>query len=406
MKRFRLLFLRFFAVLAFFSPITSVLLLPSVQGTTPGYLLSLTTLPLVAWFGGRRKRVFFKTIFFIFAVWFALFVFSQLNGLLWGEKVYGEGLVLIDPSDQSSVLRGSIFTQSIYLAVVALYFSFVYSYYESSWGRYLKYGAVFLAIYGCYEFCYFLVFHENGDFLSNRMFGADMDSSGSSVQTMVVADFWLTRLKSLTGEPSMYAFTMMPFLLYSYSVKWGRLVQVLLMVSVILTASTSAMLAAIVALMVAAWYGRIRGRVIFFSALLIVLVGSCFYEFLFDLFDQVVLAKALGENISGSDRSDTFGAMMEFWSRSGFFVKLVGVGFGVVRSTDFFSTMLVNCGLVGLTLFVCIFLYPVSRLGNDSEGFALKQCLLSTLVVMLVSVPEYAYLSPWTFLALAYRRIR
>lgn len=405
MSSSRLTLSQYVALLTFFAPITSILIVPSVQGTTPGYILSFLTLPVALWIGGRRRDTYLNTILIVVFIWLIFFVVSQLYGLYGAIRIFGTDVVLIDPSDTSIVLRGSLFTQSVYLFVVAMYGAFVFSFYTPEWDRWLCYGVAFLAFYGCYEFVFFMLFHESGDFLSNRMFGEDMGATGSAVQTMTIADVWLTRVKSLTGEPSMYAFTMMPFLFYAYAMRWRLWVRIAMTVSVVLTASTSALMASLVAIGVSAMHGRVRLRVIGYVLGVVALALILNYEFVMDLIDQMVLAKALGENFSGSDRSDTFGAMLDFWSELEPAAQIIGVGFGYVRSTDFFSTLLVNCGVLGVVGFVLLFLYPIIRLGCDTRSIALKQCLLSTMVVMLVSVPEYAYLAPWTFLAIAYREI-
>jgi hypothetical protein len=37
---------------------------------------------------------------------------------------------------------------------------------------------------------------------------------------------------------------------------------------------------------------------------------------------------------------------------------------------------------------------------------ALRQCCAATWTMMMVSVPEFAYLAPWTLVAMAYVRVR
>jgi hypothetical protein len=397
---------RYYSVLlVFWAPVTSLLIFPHIQGTTPGYILCFIGLPLVLLSGEKVVRDYIVLLFLCFAVWCFFCIFSQFFGLIWYYQIFEAGLVLVDDADLSKIFRVSLFTQSIYLFAVVLYFSFVYFFYESKWDSWLCVSATMMASYGIYEFIFFMFFERSGDFISNRMFGSDMSATGSAAQTMVVGGVWLTRVKSLTGEPSMYALTMMPFLFYAYAMRWRAIVKVTITASVILTASTSALLAAAVALSVALLHGRVRLRLVFLAIGVFAVFFALTYEFAVDLVDQVILAKALGENLSGSERAGTFFEMLRFWSGLHLAPQLVGVGFGYVRSTDFFSTLLVNCGLLGLTVFLVLFLYPVFRLGGDRRSVALKQCVLSTMVVMLVSVPEYAYLSPWTFLAIAYRDV-
>jgi hypothetical protein len=129
-------------------------------------------------------------------------------------------------------------------------------------------------------------------------------------------------------------------------------------------------------------------------------------EFFLDLIDQVVLAKALGENLSGAERSGTMLGTFQYWLDLNWISQLFGVGFGYVRSTDFISTLIVNCGLVGLFGFMWIFLKPFSMLSDEDIDIGLKQCLLSTMLAMLIAVSEFSYLIPWLFLVLSIKRIK
>lgn len=393
-----------FALLAFFAPISSVLLVPGVQGTTPGYLLSYLSIPVALILGDKKQRiVFLKLIIWCIIIWAVFFICSQFFLILDVKKIFYTNLILIDPSDRSDIFRSSTFTQTAYLFAVVSYVAFVYTFYEKSWGRYLKYGAIFLAVYGFYEVIYFLVTQENGDFVSNRTFGEDMDTIGSSFQTMVVAGLGFMRLKSLTGEPSMFAFTMMPLVYFSFADNWGRKTKWILILSVVLSASTTALLSCFVGLGVMAIRGKIRAKWFAWCGAILLLVAFVFNEFVSDLIDQLVVAKAMGENFSGSDRSSTFINAVDFWMGLGFFQKVFGVGFGVIRSTDFLATALVNLGILGLACFAIIFIMPIVRLPNRGNGLWLQVILASTLAAMLASVPEFSYLTPWTFVAIAYR---
>lgn len=73
--------------------------------------------------------------------------------------------------------------------------------------------------------------------------------------------------------------------------------------------------------------------------------------------------------------------------------------------TDLFSTLLVNTGVIGTIFISGLMLYPAFKLDWDARGMALRQCCAATWL-MMVSVPEFAYLAPWTLVAITYVRVR
>ena len=74
--------------------------------------------------------------------------------------------------------------------------------------RYVLWGAWFLALYGIYEWLFFLIFKQPGDFIANRMYG---DHPGSWSQTMQVGPLTLLRIKSTFGEPSWFSAAVIPY---------------------------------------------------------------------------------------------------------------------------------------------------------------------------------------------------
>jgi hypothetical protein len=97
---------------------------------------------------------------------------------------------------------------------------------------------------------------------------------------------------------------------------------------------------------------------------------------------------------------------MRLWVDASPLNQIFGIGFGYIRSTDLFSTLLVNTGVVGTVFISTLMLYPAFRLDWDPRGMALRQCCAATWTMMMVSVPEFAYLAPWTLVAMAYVRVR
>jgi hypothetical protein len=142
------------------------------------------------------------------------------------------------------------------------------------------------------------------------------------------------------------------------------------------------------------------------GVLVLFVVAYLARNYIADLFQQLILDKIDGQNISGVERSGFFRASMDMWADGSLANQLFGVGFGYIRSTDLFSTLLVNTGVVGLIFVSMLILYPAFKLDWSAEGMALRQCCVTTWVMMMISVPEFSYLAPWTFVAIAYARVR
>jgi hypothetical protein len=139
---------------------------------------------------------------------------------------------------------------------------------------------------------------------------------------------------------------------------------------------------------------------------LLAVVAFVLQDYIADLFQQMVMDKLEGKNESGSDRAMLFFESLRLWVHASPLNQLFGIGFGYIRSTDLFSTLLVNTGVIGLVGISALMLYPAFKLDWDARGMALRQCCVATWTMMMVSVPEFAYLAPWTFIAMAYVRVR
>ena len=134
-------------------PISSVLLVPSIQGTTPSNLLALACLlPLLhARFVHSTKPEFYRRLaWLLFALGLSI-ALSQLALLL---STVSPGDVLRVPLaslQPGHYLRTSLITQSMYMATSFIVLSFFWTYYVPSWDRWLFAGAIGLACYGFFE---------------------------------------------------------------------------------------------------------------------------------------------------------------------------------------------------------------------------------------------------------------
>jgi hypothetical protein len=174
----------FMALWCLLMPVTSFLLIPSIQGTIPAYFLAFVSVIFVIL--GRNsgepnpQRIQYLTIaLMVGAAWLLLLCGSQLGHLFSNRHDFGD-MFLNDPANPKVLLRSTLFTQSLYLAAclcIALFFRF---FFRAEWMRYVLWGGWLLAIYGIYEWLYFLIFQQPGDFIANRTYGESLHTGSWS----------------------------------------------------------------------------------------------------------------------------------------------------------------------------------------------------------------------------------
>jgi hypothetical protein len=406
----------YFRVWAFTSLVTSFLIFPSIQGTTIGYGMCFLSVPLVLLFGGRMRKNWMHFLGIALVIWLLMFCTTQFADVLAPHDADFSKVTMVDDTDLFTfILRKSLFTQSIYVSAVVLYAAYIYHYYKPTWDQWILAAVTVFAIYGIYEVVFYIVTGSPGDFISNRSFGdqfgrgvvrSDGTVNGSSFQQISVGGLNIQRLKALTGEPSMYAMSIFPFWIYFNATSRVRWPVWIIFASLLMSTSSTVLIGYVA-------YAIIRVRKLGINPIkaLIALAVLCVLAFVLqdyiaDLWKQMVMDKLEGRNESGSDRLATFLASIDLWVHSTPLNQLFGIGFGYIRSTDLFSTLLVNTGVIGLFFISGLMLYPAFKLDWDVRGMALRQCCFATWAMMMISVPEFAYLAPWTFIAVAYVRVR
>ncbi|SAK55743.1 hypothetical protein AWB76_02223 [Caballeronia temeraria] len=406
----------YYRIWAFAMPVTSFLVMPSIQGTTIGYLMCFLSVPLVLLFGGRGRKSWMHFVIAALAVWLLMVCTSQLADVMAPFDPDFSKITLVDDTDPFTfIMRKSMFTQSIYVAAVVLYAAYVYQYYKPTWEQWILAAVTLFALYGMFEVVYFIVTGQPGDFVSNRAFGdqfgkgivrSDGTVNGSSFQQIDIKGFPIQRLKALTGEPSMYAMSIFPFWVYFNATSRVRWPVWVIGLSLLMTTSSTVLIGYAV-------YSLIRVRKLGINPIkaliglfVLCVIAYLLQDYIADLFKQMVTDKLEAKTESGSDRSLLFLHSMQLWMDLAPLNKLFGIGFGYIRSTDLFSTLLVNTGVVGTVFLSALMLYPAFKLDWDPRGMALRQCCAATWTMMMVSVPEFAYLAPWTLVAMAYVRVR
>jgi hypothetical protein len=384
-------------------PLTSFLLIPSVQGTIPAYVLGFVSLffVIVGRDSGQAniERIrYFRVVLLAAGIWLLLLCGSQLGHLLSNRHDFGD-MLLINVSDTRVVLRSTLFTQSLYLAAcvcIALFFRF---FFRAEWMRYVLWGGWFLAIYGIYEWLFFLIFQQPGDFIGNRTYG-EFQHTASWSQSIQVGPFNLLRIKSTFGEPSFFSAGVIPYLFLALENKRNWLTAALLFCTIFST-SSSAYVGLAFALILYSFFRRKLSRSIVLVLLLFAAAFATLYYVFPDTFDQMFTAKMNGENDSGQSRQDTWAATQDTANTFTFMNRLFGIGFGYYYGGVYYAIP-INTGWIGMIVYCFAFLKPVVFLRTDHGGLAFKVGIATLFFLFYVSVSELFLPTTWMFLGLAY----
>jgi hypothetical protein len=387
-------------------PVTSLLIVPGAQGTIPAYMLAFVSAFFLLVGRGddasrTQRRRYLTMALVVGALWFVLLCGSQLGNLISGRHGFGD-MALINPDDTKVVLRSSLFTQTLYLAAclcIALFFRFCF---RPEWMRYVLWGGWFLAIYGIYEWLFFLVFHQPGDFIANRTYGTE-EHTGSWSQAMQVGPLLLLRMKSTFGEPSWFSAGVIPYLFLALENK-RKWLSTALLFCVILSMSTSAYVGLPFALFLQSVFRRKISASIVVVVVLFVTAFIALYFVYPETYNQMFTAKMAGDNDSGQVRQDAGQAMRETMATFSLMNRFFGIGFGYYYGGVFYS-VLVNTGFIGMLIYLYAFLKPVFRLRAEEGNIAFKVGLGTLFFLFWVSVSELFLPTTWMFLGLAYWRL-
>jgi hypothetical protein len=386
-------------------PLTSFMLIPSVQGTIPAYVLAFVSACFVTVSHNGVEQNVQRTRYIMAAlavagIWLLLLSGSQLGHLISNRHDFGD-MFLIDQDDTSVVFRRTLFTQTLYLAAclcIALFFRF---FFRAEWMRYVLWGGWFLAIYGIYEWLFFLIFKQSGDFLVNRTYGGGHTASWS--QTIQLGPFSLLRIKSTFGEPSFFSAGVLPYLFLAlhYGRKW---LSAALLFCAVSSTSSSAFAGLAFALLIHCLFQRRVTRSIALIILLFAAAVATLYFVFPDTYDAMFTAKLNGTNESGRMRYENREATNDTVKTFTFMNQLFGIGFGYSYNAVF-SALLFNTGWIGLIIYCYAFLKPVLLLRPDNGGLALKVGVSTLFFLYYINVSEFFLPTTWMFLGLAYWRL-
>lgn len=122
-----------------------------------------------------------------------------------------------------------------------------------------------IAIYALYKWGYFIIFGEDGDFLTNKVYNdlnkEELGGSGYLFQLINIGGVVMQRVQGLSGEPSMYAFTILPYFIFAIQKNVNKLYIFIIGISMILSMSTTVYIGMVLYFIILCLYGKIKRNI-------------------------------------------------------------------------------------------------------------------------------------------------
>lgn len=273
-------------------------------------------------------------------------------------------------------------------------------------------------------FIQFFISHEYFDFLFRTNYS----------HLVQYLETGLTRISSVTNEPSMLSLFITPICVYYLIniingfrvrrvLKFDILMFMLIIITAILNRSSSFYLAIVIVVFIMIidfWKDIFNKRNGYFlldlfrnNVLVFIkkhkvqsVLGILFFGFIFLIAFKIlgyrffILAlKLLGLDDSGSTRMELFSHHMSVFLKHIF----TGVGFGTLRSNDLLSMWCAQVGLLGIVPLIYYFtsrfryIFKHRSVGDNRSIFYLT---ITSIIILLTSVPEPYYIYVWIYIAL------
>lgn len=420
--RTRTLFYFTFIMSAFTS--TSIINIPKQKNSILCYYIVGSFLILKVLYEVVIGRYTFKKIKFSNGLLYFL-IYAAVSLVL--PIVYSKGTLVFTPDSPYDYISFSIQNITQFLYLLFAFFIYLCSYMvftnevKVSMKCVINITTSIVLILG---FIQFFVSHEYFDFLFRTNY----------THLVQYLETGLTRISSVTNEPSMLAMFLTPIFIYYFVniiegikikefLKFDIIMMVCIFIVSILNRSSSFYLALIICsfiLIVDFWKyifnsknaeflkkifkdkivvfiknNKIKTFFILFISLILFAIAFRIIGFRF----LILFLKLLGLDDSGSTRVELFSYHMSV------FVKniLTGVGFGTLRSNDLLSMWSAQVGLLGMIpliyYFVSRFIY-IFKNRENSVNRKVFYLIVTTVIILITSVPEPYYIYTWIYIAL------
>ena len=351
--------------------------------------------------------------------WLFSFIIFSIFSLIMLIIYYGDIVVWYAESGYY-MLRPTIhnFTQLIYLIYCFFIYIFVKNFInrnENSDNLILQ--LINIQIYSLIFVCFFGLYQLISDHFGFPFLTIFSQREGVDIGSPYVAN--ILKINSVAPEASMLSLYLTPMLGFVYVLfkKELKLKNYLLLVLIFLTGfftiSTSFLIGFIIFIILFCienfFVNRSFLRIYFSKRKFLLISLSIILFIIFSIvfsYPVKVLLKTSFDKIqlnewSGIDRLNQFFMGIRIFKES----KFLGVGFGTIRTTDLFSTLLANVGLVGTLLFIGFIMKDLFALMKISKYSIIARAYLFYFVmyfgIAFLAVSEIFFLYMWGNLAIA-----
>lgn len=402
---------KFFIIWSFFIPITTIILIPSIKMTVLSIVFAYLS-PIVIFYFFRKNKYkymrnnYIKDILRFYFIFCFFIVISQFSNAIIDISLYN---IPLSPSDESlsiHIFRYTLFVQTIYCLPAILTFYYTKHFYSNKWDKWIIRSGLLFALYALYKWAYYLIMGEDGDFLTNKVYDdsdkQEIGNSGTLFQGIYIGGLLIQRLQGLSGEPAMYAFTALPYFIFAIQKKANIFIIFILGISLLLTTSTSAYLGLLIYIMVLVFSNKLKKKYLILGVIGVVVFYIIFSDYINDIIKLMILEKIFNSanSQSGAERSSSIIDCLNYWGELDPIHMLFGIGYGYIRSFDFFTTLLVNVGILGLVIF-CYFILKDIKLKNcDFVDIHDNAIIIVLFSVLMMSVAEIWFVSFWLFIGI------
>jgi len=230
-------------------------------------------------------------------------------------------------------------------------------------------SGIFVAVWGVFQFaCFYILGIDYPDYIFNN---AKLETAQGFAQNLGIEGAEVKRLSSVTHEPSVlskFLLTVVPILLSTILFKtpiFSRTkdrAALWLCITVILLSTSSTgyfglMICFLVTGLIVGRYRLVAGRLVRWGGLIFALVVAVIigFESARDTISFMLFSKF--ESYSAVERA------LSVYNSWEYFLKypVLGVGWGVVTINDLVVNLLVNSGVIGFGVFLCLIVYVVHR---------------------------------------------
>lgn len=397
---------KFFICWSFFIPITTVILIPSIKMSVLSSIFAyISPFLVILYLKKVRKKYFYDLVKFAY-IYMLFVIISQFSNSIIYISLNNVTLVPSNQEISVNVFRYTLINQTLYILPGILTLYYVKYFYNKKWDKWIVYSGLFFAIYALYKWGYFIIFGEEGDFLTNKVYNdfnkEELGGSGYLFQLINIGGVVMQRVQGLSGEPSMYAFTILPYFIFAIQKKVNKLYIFIIGISMVLSMSTTIYIGMVLYFMILCLYGKIKKKYLILFILLNVIVYIIFKDFIDDIVKYMIIDKLFytQNSLSGEDRSFALFNSFYYWLDLDIIHMLFGIGYGYIRSLDFFTTLLVNVGLIGTIIFCYFILKEIkwkTSLFEEINNNAIIMCLF---VSLMIAVPEVWFPSFWLFIGI------